>query len=556
MCPVDLRGPQIESSQSLGNGKDVALEDLPPSRDVRRLRVSKRLLRAHGTLRDTRRSSRLSSARSKSIDSPIDRGARDQMTSQRDSGFVRVPKEGRSMSSPTSLPTSFANLASSLDGRLITPDDDSYDAVRRVFLGDVDPRPAAIARVANANDVARVVGFALDRGVDLAVRAGGHSMAGHSSGEGGLVLDVRDLTTIEVDRDTRTVWAGAGLTALDLTTATAHDGLAVGFGDTGSVGIAGITLGGGIGYMVRRHGLTIDSLLAAEIVTADGELRRVDAHHEPDLFWAIRGGGGNFGVATRFRYRVHDVRGVVGGMLILPATPDTVAGFIEAAEAAPEALSAIANVMPAPPMPFLSPEQHGKLVIFAFIVHLGDVEAGQRAMAPFRALATPIADMLHAMAYPEIYPPEDPNYRPTPIQHTMFLDHVDRATAKTIVDFLEASDASLRVAQLRVLGGAMARVPADATAFAHRSSRILAVLVNFYDGTAEDRARRQHWVDEFASAVDQGVEGAYVNFLADEGAARVREAYPGKTWDRLVEIKRRYDPTNLFRRNQNIPASG
>ncbi len=243
-------------------------------------------------------------------------------------------------------------------------------------------------------------------------------------------------------------------------------------------------------------------------------------------------------------------------MLVLPATPDTIAGFIEAAEAAPEELSTIANVMPAPPMPFLPPELHGKLVILAFIVHLGDVEAGQRAVAPFRALATPIADMLRPMAYPEIYPPEDPSYRPTPVQHTMFLDHVDRATATTIVDFLEASDASLRAAQLRVLGGAMARVPTDATAFAHRSSRILAVLVNFYDGTAEDRARRQRWVDDFAAAVDQGERGAYVNFLGDEGAARVRAAYPGGTWDRLVEIKRRYDPNNLFRRNQNIPPRG
>ena len=453
-------------------------------------------------------------------------------------------------------PTSFADLASSLDGRLITPGDDSYDAVRRVFLGDVDPRPAAIARVANADDVARVVGFARDGGVELAVRAGGHSNAGQSTTDGGLVLDVRDLTEIDLDADARTVWAGAGLTALEMTTATAERGLAVGFGDTGSVGIAGITLGGGIGYTVRKHGLTIDSLLAAEIVTADGQLRRVDADHEPDLFWAIRGGGGNFGVATRFHYRLVDVRGVVGGMLILPATPDTLVGFIEAAEAAPEELSAIANVMPAPPMPFLPPEQHGKLVILAFVLHLGDVEAGQRAVAPFRGLATPVVDMLRPMTYPEIYPPADPDYRPTPVQHTMFLDRVDRATASTIVDFLEASDATLRAAQLRVLGGAMARVPADATAFAHRSSRIMAQLVSFYDGTAEDRARRQRWVDDFAAAIEQGDHGAYVNFLADEGQARVRAAYPGATWDRLVEIKRRYDPTNLFRRNQNIPTSG
>jgi len=458
------------------------------------------------------------------------------------------------MTSPTTV--SFADLASILEGRLIAPGDDAYDATRRVFLGDVDARPAAIARVASARDVARVVDFARTSGIELAVRAGGHSNAGQGTSDGGLVLDVRDLDGINLDPEGRTAWTGAGLTALEVTTATVAHGRAVGFGDTGSVGIAGLTLGGGIGYLTRKHGLTIDSLLAAEIVTADGELRLVDASNDPDLFWAIRGGGGNFGVATRFHYRLHDVRSVVGGMLVLPATADAITGFIDAAEAAPEELSAIANVMPAPPMPFLPPDQVGRLVILALIVHVGDSEAGQRAMAPFRALATPLADLLRPMGYQEIYPPEDPDYRPRAIQHTLFLDHVDRATAATIIDFLEASDASLRAAQLRVLGGAMARVPVDATAFAHRSRRVLAVLVNFYDGTPEDRARRQRWVDDFAAAVDQRVVGAYVNFLGDEGAGRVRAAYPGPTWDRLVEVKRRYDPANLFRRNQNITPDG
>ena len=178
-----------------------------------------------------------------------------------------------------------------------------------------------------------------------------------------------------------------------------HD-LATGFGDTGSVGIGGITLGGGVGYLVRKHGLTIDSLEAADVVTADGELRRVDADHDPDLFWAIRGGGGNFGVATRFQYRLHEVGTIVGGMLLLPATPETVEGFIAEAERAPEELSAIANVMPAPPMPFLAEEHHGKLAIFGIIAYAGDVDAGQRAVAPFRSLATPLADMIRPMPYP------------------------------------------------------------------------------------------------------------------------------------------------------------
>jgi FAD/FMN-containing dehydrogenase len=451
------------------------------------------------------------------------------------------------------LNDAFASLASALQGRVITPDDNEYDAQRQVFLGDFDRRPAAIARVANADDVALVIGFARDTGAELAVRCGGHSAVGQSTTEGGVVLDLRDLSTIEIDPATRTVWAGAGLSALELTKATDEHGLAVGFGDTGSVGISGITLGGGIGYMVRKHGLTIDSLLAADIVTADGQLHSVDAEHEPDLFWAIRGGGGNFGVATRFKYQLHELGSVVGGVLILPATAETIVGFIAAAESAPAELSTIANVMPLPPIPGIPEEHQGKLTILASMIHLGDAAAGEAAVAPFKALAPPIADMVRPMRYPEIYPPEDPSYRPMPVQRTGFLDHVDLACAQTILDRLEASDASLRAAQLRVMGGQMARIPADATAFAYRDKKILSVLVNFYNGTAEDRAVRQTWVDEFSSALDQGVDGSYVNFVTTEGP---RAAYPGPTWDRLVSIKQRYDPTNLFQLNQNIPPSG
>ena len=192
--------------------------------------------------------------------------------------------------------------------------------------------------------------------------------------------------------------------------------MATGFGDTGSVGLGGLTLGGGVGYLVRKHGLTIDNLLAAEIVTADGQVRIVDADNEPDLFWAIRGGGGNFGVATRFRYRLHELDGVVGGILVLPATPETVAGFIAAAEAAPEELSTIANVMSCPPMPFVAEEYHGSIVILGMLAYAGDAEAGERALAPFRALAEPLADMLRPILYPEMFPPDDRTItrRPSP----------------------------------------------------------------------------------------------------------------------------------------------
>jgi len=457
---------------------------------------------------------------------------------------------------PPTQPTtiSIPRLRAAFDGRVIAPDDAGYDQARTLFAGGFDQRPAVIVRPADADEVAQVVALARDTGMELAVRSGGHSGAGHSVSDGGIVLDLSAMRALDVDAGRRTAWAQTGLTAGEYSVAAGAYGLATGFGDTGSVGIGGITLGGGMGYLVRKYGLTIDDLLAAEVVTADGRLLRTDAETYPDLFWAIRGGGGNFGVATRFQYRLHPVGTVTGGMLILPATPEVVAGFVAEAEAAPEELSAIANVMVAPPMPFLPAELHGQLVVMALLVHAGAVEDGERAVAPFRRLATPLADMLGPMPYPEIYPPEEAGYHPTAVGRTMFVDTVDRDVAETIVEYLRASDASLRVAQLRVLGGAMARVPVEATAFAHRQSRIMANLAAFYEGP-EDQAVREAWVGDFAAALRQWDTGAYVGFINDEGPDRVRQAYPGTTWERLAAVKRRYDPTNLFRLNHNIPPA-
>ena len=208
--------------------------------------------------------------------------------------------------------------------------------------------------------------------------------------------------------------------------------------------------------------------------------------------------------------------------------------------------------MPCPPIPFVPEEHHGKLVVMALMAYAGEIEAGERVLAAFRALATPIVDMLRPMPYPDIYPPESDDYHPLAITRTMFVDTIDLPVAETIVEHLAASDAEVRVAQLRVLGGAVARVPANATAFAHRSSRIMVNVASFFEGPA-DRDMRAAWVDGLAAALRQDDHGAYVNFLTDDGEARIRDAYPAATWDRLAAIKARYDPTNLFRLNQNIP---
>jgi hypothetical protein len=451
-------------------------------------------------------------------------------------------------------PTTISDLRATLSGRVITPTDPEYDQARRLFYGGMGRHPALIIRVAKDTDVARVIALARDTGLDLGVRSGGHSIPGHSVPEGGIVLDLADMRALDIDAEARTAWAEAGLTAAEYTNATATHGLATGFGDTGSVGIGGITLGGGVGYLSRKHGLTIDSLLAADIVTADGRLLRVDANTNPDLFWAIRGGGGNFGVVTRFQYRLHEVGTVVGGMLILPATPDTVAAFITLADGAPDELSTIANVLPSPPMPFVPAEHHGKLVIMGMLVYAGDIESGQREVAPFREIATPIVDMVRPMPYPQIYPPDDENYRPTAVARTMFVNTIDSSVAALILERLRSSTAQMAAAQLRVLGGAVSRVPVDATAYAHRHSKIMVNVAALYS-RPDEKPLHEAFVTGFAAALNQGDTAAYVNFLDDEGQARIRAAYPGPTWDRLASIKARFDPDNLFRLNQNIPPT-
>lgn len=444
------------------------------------------------------------------------------------------------------------NPHSPFKGQVILPDDPEYDQARTVFIGGIDRRPTAIIRVADAEDVAYAVSLAREHKLELAVRSGRHSGAGHSVTDGGIVLDLSTMKALDIDLAGRTAWAEAGLTAIEYTLATAVHGLATGFGDTGSVGIGGITLGGGVGFFIRKYGLTIDALLAAEIVTADGQLRYIDAENHPDLFWAIRGGGGNFGVVTRFKFRLYEVDTIFGGTLILPATPEVIAGFIAEAEAAPNELSVIANVMTAPPMPFLPEEVHGTPIILAMVVYVGDLEAADQALAPIRALTTPLADMLGPMPYPEIYQPDEEGYHPVGATRTLFMDTIGRSEAETILNYLNTSTGYLAVTQIRVLGGAMARVPVDATAFAHRQSRLMVNVATLYQ-QPDEKATHEAWVDQFWAALRQKDSGAYVNFLGDEGESRIRAAYPDATWNRLVKIKTQYDPNNLFRLNQNIP---
>ena len=362
------------------------------------------------------------------------------------------------------------------------------------------------------------------------------------------------MNAVDIDADGRAAWAQTGVTAGHYTRATGERGLATGLGDTASVGLGGITLGGGIGFLVRKHGLTIDDVLAAEVVTADGEHLDVDEHAHPDLFWALRGGGGNFGVVTRLRLRLHEINHVLGGMLVLPANADVITGLVGAADAAPEDLSVIANVLKAPPLPFLPPEQHGKPVVMAVLVYAGEPATGEKAIAPIRALATPLADMVRPIRYPEMYAgPEAPGPA-FAVGTNLLVDELSTRGAETILTHLETATAAIGAVQLRVLGGAMARVADGATAFGHRRAKLM-VNIAAMDQRVEKRREHETWAAGLAEALSGGVRTpAYVGFIGEEGPGGVRRAYPPATLKRLAQVKRRYDPDNLFHLNLNIAA--
>ena len=453
-----------------------------------------------------------------------------------------------------SRPAEIAELRALLPAQVVAPGDTQYDNARAVAVDVADSQPAAVVRPTSADEVAQAIKFARMHGFDIAVRSGGHSGAGHGTVDRGIVIDLRGLTTVSVDPKARTVWAGGGANAGDVLRAAAEHGLVVPFGDAATVGVGGITTGGGVGYLSRLHGLTIDNLLAAEVVLADGRIVLTDQDNEPDLFWAIRGGGGNFGVVTRFLFRATPLAEVTGGMLVIPADAATIAGFVRAAQDAPETLGVIANVMPAFPAPFIPQEYRGHPMILANMAFAGPVDEADKVLAPFRALAKPFLDTLKRVPYLALYPDEEVPRPGTPEQATMFVNDIDQAAGQTIIDFVNNSDSVIRLVQIRVLGGAMNRVPADATAYAHRRSPIMLYMINFWGNPAE-RPRRRQWLSDLTAALHQGDDGVYANFLGDAAPDQVRAAYPGDTWKRLRQLKRRYDPDNTFRRNHNIPPA-
>jgi FAD/FMN-containing dehydrogenase len=437
---------------------------------------------------------------------------------------------------------------------VVRPGDDEYDRARRVWNAAVDPRPGLIVRPSGVDGVIEAVEFARTNDLPLAVRGGGHSPAGHGTVDGGLVVDLSSMKRLDVDPEQRVASAEPGLTWGEYNARTHQHGLATPGGDVAGVGVAGLTLSGGMGWLMRKHGMTIDNLLAADVVTADGRLLTASETTHPDLYWALRGGGGNFGIATGLRYRLHPVETVLGGAIVYPATREALRAYADASAAAPDELTTITFVAKAPPLPFIPAAAHGTPVHLIMPCYAGDLDAGQQALEPLRTLAgrTPLADTTGPTPYPALHDltAMAAVSRPHAIRNAYLRELTDE-TIDIILDFVDRATSPYGVIALRDLGGAMARVPIAATAFAHRDKAFYVAADNAWEDDPRP-GRHVAWADAFCQAVAHYTDGAYAGYLADEGEDRIRAAYPQATYDRLAAIKRRYDPDNLFRLNANI----
>lgn len=445
-------------------------------------------------------------------------------------------------------------LQARLTGELVTRGATAYDEVRKVVNINVNRRPLAIVRVAAENDVVEAVNYARNSGLPLAVHSGGHSVIGLGMVDDGIVIDLSTYKAVSIDAKKGTARVQPGATSADLAGPAHAYGLALSTGDTSSVGLGGLTTGGGIGFMVRKFGLAIDNLLSARVVTADGRVLVASETENADLFWAVRGGGGNFGIVTEFEYRMAPVGQIYGGALVLPATREVIRGYLDYAVQAPEDLTTITNLMLAPPAPFIPGEHLGQPVLMVLVCWTGSMEEGERAVAPLRALAEPVADVVGPMPYPAIYDFTAEAAQPHGVAiRSMFADQISEGTIDAALEAMRLTPSPMSMVQLRGFGGAMARVPSDATAFPHRDKLYQVTLLGLWLDPAEERAPYDRWVESLWQKVRPDGAGVYVNFLADEGESRIGEAYSPATIARLAEIKRKYDPDNTFRLNQNIP---
>jgi FAD/FMN-containing dehydrogenase len=453
-------------------------------------------------------------------------------------------------------PLDISGLQHGFRGELFGPDDAGYDEARKVWNGSIDRRPTLIARCAGVADVIDSVNFAQENGLLLAVRGGGHSFPGQSVCDGGIVIDLSPMRGIRVDPEARTARAQAGVLLGELDRETQAFGLAVPSGIVTHTGLSGLTLGGGIGWLMRKYGLTIDQLLSVDMVTAEGELVKASETENPDLFWGVRGGGGNFGIVTEFEFRLNPVGPIVlAGPVFWPMeqSPNVLRFYREWIAQAPDELMTIVIHRKAPPLPFVPPELHGKPIVGVVCCYAGAVEEGEKLLKPLKAFGSPVLDLCVPKPYLAHQAMFDPSF-PHGWWYYMRSCDVPELTDEVIDITVEHSlriNSPLTAFPIWQRGGAAARVGEAETAFGGRGAGHT-FNITAATATAEGFDEEREWVRNFWSALEPYHTGAYVNFLMDEGEDRVREAYGPQKYDRLKALKRRYDPKNLFHLNQNI----
>jgi len=450
-------------------------------------------------------------------------------------------------------------LKNRFSGEVLLPESDGYEGARRIWNAMIDKHPALIARCAGTPDVVRAVNFARDNGLVLAVRGGGHNIAGNAVCDDGMVIDLSRMRTARVDVGARRVTIEGGATLADLDAATQAHGLATPVGINSTTGIAGLTLGGGFGWLSRKYGMTVDNLESAEVVTAAGEVVRANAAEHPDLYWALRGGSGNFGVVTRFEFRLHPVGpDVLSGLIVYPmsAAKSVLQQYREFAMKASDDLSVWTVLRPAPPLPFLPQSVHGKGILVLALLYAGDPKRGEALVEPLRRFGTPVGEHVGVQPYTAWQQAFDPllasgarNYWKSHNLSTLedgLLDAVVEA-----VDKLPSEQCEIFFA---ALGGAAARPTPESTAYAHRDAQFVMNVHGRWDDPADDE-RCIRWArDFFDASAPFASGGVYVNFLTADEGDRVRAAY-GSNYQRLARVKRAYDPDNLFRVNQNIHSA-
>jgi FAD/FMN-containing dehydrogenase len=451
-------------------------------------------------------------------------------------------------------------LVDSLDrvfaGDLIAPDDPRYDQARRVWNGMIDRRPMLIARCASERDVVEALRFAREAGVRVAVRGGGHNVAGNAVCDDGLVIDLSGMKAIEVDPVGRIARAQPGVVLGEFDRATQEFGLAAPTGNVSQTGLAGLTLGGGLGWIARKHGPACDNLLSARVVTADGRQLTASADENTDLLWGLRGGGGNFGVVTSFEYRLHPIGPEViagGGVHSFADAPDVFRFFADYVATAPDELSVTASTFLAPPGFPVPDELIGELVTMLAVCYAGDLAEGERVLKPLRSFGRPLADLVTTMPYTALQSGSDASYPNGQRNYwkSHYVDQIDDGVIAAMLEHAPRMTSPLSSFYFQHLGGAINSAGADSAAFGHRGAGFDFTILTIWNDPAED-GEHIGWARAFFDAIEPYSTGVYVNNLGSEGAERVKAAYAPETYERLVALKSAYDPDNVFRVNQNV----